>query len=259
MSAIDRVRQLYQRLGNRLMPQRVVYHHVPKCGGTSVGRALRMRYLLSQASILTVPAHRSIQLLHSALDSRAQWVETLRFREAMLLYLMHCDVRCIAAHVAFSARAHQQFNDRYAFVTLLRHPVERFISHYHHSFGRDDHSRVELALQDFVDTPEAHSYGTRYVQYFRGEPRLDELDSRAAIEAAKRNLGHFAVVGFIDQIGDFSGQLRRALRVRVSIGHENRGRAPTSVDASLRRRIEDRCAPDIEIYEHARRQFDRSA
>lgn len=259
MSLIDRIRTLKTRAADRLMPQRLVYHHVPKCGGTSVGRALRLRYLLSQGSILTEPALRSTQNLYPGADLREQWTRTIRFREAMLLYLMHCDVRCIAAHVAFSRVAWETFREQYVFVTLLRDPVERYLSHYRHSLAHTDYSHTDLPLEAFVETVQAQSFGTRYVQYFRGEPSVDDLDSRAAIESAKQNLDHFSVVGFIDRMPAFAEQLRSTLKVHVRIGHENRGRiadeplAPPG--SAVRRRIEDQCAPDLEVYTHARRRF----
>lgn len=259
MSLIDRIRALNRQAAQYLMPQPVVYHHVPKCGGTSVGRALRTRYVLSQGSILTTPTHETARTLHPDADPARQWAETLKLREAMLLYMMHCGVRCIAAHVGFSERAHQAFAGHYAFVTLLRDPVERFLSHYHHSFGRDDHSRIDLPLEAFVETPLARSFGTRYAEYFRGTPSLEALDARDTIEAAKRNLERLSVVGFMDSLDIFTAQMRSVLRIRISIGHENRGRRPAaatqSLSPALRAKIESICAPDIEIYAHAQRRF----
>lgn len=258
MGAVDRVRQVRTRLVDRLMPHHVVYHHVPKCGGTSVGRALRMRYLLSQSSILPGPAHRAMLSLDPQADVRTQWNSTLQFRESMLLYLMHCDTRCISAHVAFSNAAYREFHSRYAFITLLREPVARYISHYYYGVAADD-PKSGISLDAFVGTPMGRSFGTRYVEYFRGEANIDNLDLRESIDAAKANLHRFAAIGFLDRIDDFSRQLRKLLNVRISVGHENKARRGNDggqrIDAQLMRRIETDCAPDIEIYEYARRHF----
>ena len=51
MGILDRAKSLRAEAVERLLPQKFVFHHVPKCGGTSVGRALRKRYLLSQATV----------------------------------------------------------------------------------------------------------------------------------------------------------------------------------------------------------------
>ena len=48
----------------------------------------------------------------------------------MLLYMLYSDVRCVAAHIPFSDASFDRFAGSYAFVTLLRHPVDRFISNY---------------------------------------------------------------------------------------------------------------------------------
>ena len=40
MGTIDIAKGALQRARNSLLPAPVVFHHVPKCGGTSVGRAI---------------------------------------------------------------------------------------------------------------------------------------------------------------------------------------------------------------------------
>jgi hypothetical protein len=261
MQLINLARSFHASVVDRWLPQRVVYHHVPKCGGTSVSRALRKRYLLSQATILTIPANGAIKRLMPDASNAEQWNQTLKFREAMLLYLMHCDTRCIAAHVAFSSTAFEAFKSRYAFVTVLREPVSRYISHFYHSLNRDDHSAICESLDTFAGSPRGQSFGARYVEYFRGSPSIDNLRTRASIDAAKENLRQFSAVGFMDQMPSFERQLRATLSVKVAIGHENKGRtakgSSSSVPPDLRKRIEMDCAPDIEVYEYARTLFGR--
>jgi hypothetical protein len=69
MGRIDRLKALQPRVLDRLTPQRVVFHHVPKCGGTSVGRALRKRYLLSQATVTPEASFRAFEAFTGRSDA----------------------------------------------------------------------------------------------------------------------------------------------------------------------------------------------
>ena len=42
---------IYKSLLDNMCKQHLVFHHVPKCAGTSVGKAFPMRYLLSRGII----------------------------------------------------------------------------------------------------------------------------------------------------------------------------------------------------------------
>ena len=63
MSLVDSARRTIGKARQRLHPNRIVFHHVPKCGGTSVGRAIRKRFLLSQATVLPEATYRAEEML----------------------------------------------------------------------------------------------------------------------------------------------------------------------------------------------------
>ena len=253
MGLVDHAKALRKTAAERLHAQRVVFHHVPKCGGTSVGRALRKRYLLSQATIVSESSFRALEAFVGGGDREALLVDVLDLREQMLLYHLFEDVRCVSAHVRFSAAAHAPFAGRYKFVTILREPVARFWSHYHWSHGKPHaHARIEEPFEAFLETERARRLGASYAEYFRGLPKDADFRSGEAIDAAVANLGRFDAVGRLDDLPAFEEGLRRVLRVRIRVGHENRGRPSEERSAAdrpdLRARTAELCAPDLAIW-----------
>ncbi len=258
MGLVDVATALRARALDRLLPQRFVFHHVPKCGGTSVGRALRRRYLLSQATVTPEDSFRAFEAFTGRSDRERMLVDVLDLREQMLLYHMFRDVRGLSLHVRFSEAAYSRFADRYKFVTILREPVARFLSHYNWSHGRDGaHARIDEGFGAFLGTERARRMGASYVEYFCGLPKDADIRSGQAIGRAIDNLARFSVVGFLDDLPGFRAALRRTLRARVRIGHENRtaeGRrsisAPALSDADMAR-VRELCAPDLAVWEAA--------
>lgn len=255
---IDRAKALRGRLLDRVLPQRFVFHHVPKCGGTSVGRALRKRYLLSQATIHPEASFQAFMAFTGRNDTERMLVDVLDLREQMLLYLMFSDIRCISAHVRFSETARACFGERYKFVTVLREPVSRFVSHYNWSHGRPGaHAAIDEGFDAFLGSPRAERMGASYVEYFAGLPKGADLRTQAGVERAIANLRRFDVVGRLDDIDGFRRDLRQALGVRVRIRHENRATQQdgavrqNALTPAQRRKVEALCAPDIEIWRNA--------
>jgi hypothetical protein len=237
------------------MPQRVVFHHVPKCGGTSVGRALRKRFILSQATVVPESSFRAFKAFTGRDDRERMLIDVLDLREQMLLYLLYEDVRCVSLHVRFSNAAFQEFHDRYKFVTILRDPVERFISHYHWSYGKAHaHGRIDETFGAFLDTERARRLGASYVEYFAGLQKDSDLTTPEAIAAAIGNLGRMDVVGRLDDLPGFQAELRAALGVGIKVGHENKARRPRSespidITPELAERVRSLCAPDIAVWQ----------
>ncbi len=255
MGIVDTAKRQLRALQDRTIPQRVVFHHVPKCGGTSAGRALRKRYVLSQATVKPEESFRAYQMFTGRTDREAMLVDVLDLREQMMLYLLADDVRCVSLHVRFSQVAHDHFAERYKFVTLLRDPVARFISHYNWSYQRPGaFGRIEEPLDAFLETDRARLLGATYGEYFSGLPVGADFTGAEAVEAAVANLQKLDVVGRLDDLVGFEAGLRGALGVRIKLGHENKKGAAradhrTEISPQQQARITELCAPDIAIWD----------
>ncbi|MEM8979249.1 MAG: sulfotransferase family 2 domain-containing protein [Pseudomonadota bacterium] len=258
MGLVDRAKTLRSRAVDKLLPQRFVFHHVPKCGGTSVGRALRKRYILSQATVTPESSFRAFETFTGRSDREQMLIDVLGLREQMMLYHLYEDVRGVSLHVGFSEAAHAEFSDRYKFVTILRDPVARFVSHYNWSFNKPKaHGRIEEDFDTFLGTERAKRVGATFVEYYCGRPSQMDICSSAAVERAIANLAHFSVIGDLANLQGFERGIAKELGVKVKIRHENKNTADRKVvslaglSESVRAKVEALCAPDLAVWQAA--------
>lgn len=262
MSATDLAKSLHRRAINVLCGHRIVFHHVPKCGGTSVGRTLRRAYILSQGTVTPVESERAFDAAQSSSVATGM-AHVSELREMMLLYLLYSDVRCVSAHVPFSNAAFDRFANRYSFVTLLRDPVERFISNYYWNHDRPGaHFAIPESFDAFLASERAAALGSTYVRYFCGEPG-EKFTQKTHVDAAIRNLRRMDLVGFLDDLKRFQTKLRALTGKRLSIGSENVGNTRTRRDSILSGPLRDRvlevCSPDRDVWEAVQDLRHRSA
>jgi len=245
----------------RWMGPHVVFHHVPKCGGTSVARALRLKYLLSQRTIKVESSFRAFSDFTSRDDVDQLMIDVLDLREQMLLYWLHEDVRCVSAHVRFSQVAYENFHEKYKFITVLRDPVERFISHFFWISGRPhEHPYMSEDFESFLSTPRARRMGAKYVEYYCGLPKTCDLTSAKSIDAALANLDRFDIVGRLDRLSDFEQKVEDTLGFRLKIGHENKMQTQQvakrkNLSPELRKRAEELCAPDMAVWNFVKEKY----
>ncbi len=251
MISNETFKSLHQWAIDRVCGQRIVFHHIPKCGGTSIARALRRAYLPSQAAVKPeqiIRAHQAWQRGHVTSSGRPS-----DLTEMMLLYLLYCDVRCVAAHIPFSDIGFEIFSDRYAFVTMLRDPVERFISNYYWNTTRPaGDRRIEQPLEEFLETEAAVRLGSTYVRYFCGMPGRAQFTTRD-VDTAIANLRRISFVGFLDEVGEFTAAVYRLAGRRPKIGKENvlntDARREAILAGPLRKKVLAACAADREIWD----------
>ncbi len=262
--------KLSVRIRNTLKPairERLFFLHVPKCGGSSIRESLRRNYLA-----LNCKREREFVYVHSTAEERATRLlreerspefrfpedGALRVPECLLLYHMsQSHVKCIVGHVPFSEIAYRHFSDEFAFVTILRDPVERWISEYFYnrSTGR---SCAAMTLEEYLVSPLGKAQGTQYVLYLGGRTNGNDHRSRAALQRALNNLERFAVIGFLEDLAVFEERFERRFGARLEIGRKNvtaPAREREEISGKMRKKIEEICAYDREIYEQARSRF----
>ncbi len=171
--------------------------HMEKCGGTSLHRLLRAEF--GDGFYLYDPGPP---------ESRRK----PDFPTA---------TRCVHGHMFFGL--HEYFPQRVChYITLLRDPIDRFLSNYEHICNHEHplHQMVtgEAGLEHFCSESDARHYRNLFVRRLAGV--RDDIE-KADLERAEQNLRTFAVVGVlknadaftracVDRFGWRSGQMEHS-------------------------------------------------
>ena len=225
----------------------VVFVHVPRTGGTTVEKVLDRKY---RAHVL------HLETLWSPLAS----VGNLPFHE-------RAAARVVAGHVHYGV--HEYIPRECDYVTVLRDPIERVVSMYRFIRGNPKHwlhdelLRSGMCLREFAETaadPGVDNQQTRLIAGTGsgelGQPPSELGDN--ALEAAKRHLRTFLVVGLTERFDESFILLRHAMGWRLpmymSVNAAGDSESP-SVDEDAIAAIRERNRLDLELYDFGRELF----
>lgn len=242
-----------------------VFFHMPKCGGTSLSEAMYATVPFNQriGVIDAVATRRAAAIVHFDKDDPqlchedlAHGQHTFDLREGLLLQHMAWDTMLIHGHVLWSDRADRHFGDRYGYVTLMRDPVARTVSNMRMT------QRAGLTGDDigaYLDSDTARRHARVYLRYLAGRNDIADGEVAEATQLAKSRLEQFALIGFLDRFDAFAGRYRETFGVRLKMPRLNAApqRAPDYPDDVIAR-ITRLCAPDLELFDHARTLFDKA-
>ncbi|OUS39060.1 hypothetical protein A9Q94_00460 [Rhodobacterales bacterium 56_14_T64] len=227
--------------------QGILYFHVPKCGGSSFGAALRLRFFYSQASVSPRDTPQAHCKKANPTNTSAQISARYETRHLRLTHLLTQGTRCITGHMRYCPDLHDRLATAYAHVTLLRDPVTRFVSHYRYLQRHHPDPNRAKTLDAFLDSPDAERIGSQFLFYFGGATS----DQDQAITRANLALSQFDLVGDLGNPAGFLTSLRQLVPGPLLHLHRNRAPPVHPIPEALQARIEQICAADIAIYRAA--------
>jgi hypothetical protein len=227
---------------------RLIHLHVPKTAGTALRDAFQRKF---QGNLRIFP----------------EW------NEASYQGIDPDNYDFFSGHIGFDTAARLSGD----IVTVLRHPVDRFISVYHfwrqlHETGAERSINTELAatysLENFVTIADQAgiveefqnrctfqiAYGSSMEQ--RKTLRIRGLDDDAIFKLAVAHLKAFRVVGVQEKLNLFAGKISDAFGVELEIGRSNvtlNRPEVTDVPIATLRRIHEWLYMDLELYQEALR------
>jgi hypothetical protein len=208
----------------RLRRPPLAFIHIPRTGGRSLNRAIQASW----------PAHARYKVKTASTDF------------AGLAGNITKHVRVIHGHMNYGL--HEIADVRY--VTVLREPVSRYLSHYQFSsFQRIGRGKRAASFEEFVGKSRLHNLQCRMIAgVWQDDAAIPDGD---LVERAERHLERFWAVGFFDDLTGFA----KRIGLRAGLDHVVEPRVmadPVVVDVETAAAVN---AADIEFYRKALRRF----
>lgn len=233
---------------------RICFPHVPKCAGVAVENAIRRQYSLKEKA-LTSSFRVNLRACQRAAEATSTPASQLR--QHMLACALASPRNVFATgHVACKPQLVSAFLDEWRFITVLRDPVERWISNYVYDRHKTtDWAKVDIPVEEYLESERGRNGGMIFLRYFSSmeEPPPSGEHGRF-VDEAEANLRRFAIVGAAENMAKIEEDFRRVFGRGLTIRRSNRTPDPGAKqkikdDSKLLGQVREVCQPDIELYE----------
>jgi hypothetical protein len=229
----------------------LVFVHIPKAAGTTLGEVVRSRYARRERFFVD-----------------REDMDGTRARLARLTPAQRGRLRYVEGiHLPFGIHARLCLEATY--ITMLRHPVDRIISHYRYvkrepaHYLHDRVVRGRMSLEAYAASDLSSELDNGQVRLLCGSPDHDSVSGHAPVSAstlaaALRNLERFEGVGITERFDESLLLFSRKLAWSEPC-YESRNEATEPappIPETARHSIAERNSLDMALYEHALHAFD---
>lgn len=224
----------------------LIFLHIPKTAGSTLDRVIDYQYNLKQIVKIKPDIH----------GEQINQVKNLSNTQKK-------KIQVIKGHTYFGW--HGLLPQPCTYFTLLRNPVERFISNYYYILKRKDHlvgqilREQKTTMEEFARWSGEDNYQTRFLSKTIGEIDLNINTgncTRDMLEQAKRNLReNCAVVGIVEEFDKTLLLLKKNFgwkNIFYKVRNQNNQRPSTSViSQKTLSLIAEKNKLDLELYQYA--------
>ncbi len=239
---LTRCRSLLSRLEQRLVNQRWIFVHLPKCGGTSISSGLQRALGAGTEGFVDPVKTRNWTRYDLADDVRAEGSERLfRMRLTFLRGYADRGLPFIYGHFPVDERLFNDPTHEYRWVTVLRDPVDRLISQFKYwtltqePSAADSASSIDRRWNAYLGSDLCRYHANLYSYYLGGhaagfdDNRIDEMR-----EHAQANLQAFDVCGCIENLKSVADAFQAETGCAVRFQRRNSSEANSQTQRQVR-------------------------
>lgn len=253
LSIASNVKNATLRFRASVYSNRIIFHHIPKCGGSAITRPIRLKSFLSYKKIDEDAVQNSI-VAEDSIPFMERHDAAHKFKTILARYLAEQDIALIQGHIPYFETYSQVELEKFARVTVVREPLQRFLSHFFWDKCRLNKNGIFVELPEFLETEQAQAFGSMMLRYLSGaEWPINDIPS--ALELARQNAKKFDVIGRLDDIESFKEKMHSRFNWKLNIPVSNVGTEQDYAGllersgTSLINKLQKTCEPDTRLFE----------